>query len=280
MPEMPEVETLVRKLRGRIVGKRIAQVALSGFKLRRAIADDFAGKLRGRTIQKILRRGKYIIAELEPKGFWLMHLGMSGRILFHSGPASGTKHSHVRVKFSDSTELEYRDPRRFGLMALYEGLLLDQLPEISALGKDPLNAGFDGQWLGSQLQRSRQELKSFLLDQRKVAGLGNIYVCESLFLAKVHPQRRCHTLTAGESSRLAKAIREVLRVSIRRRGTSFSDFVDSDGIPGENQNHLKVFQREHEACTRCGTPIRRIVQANRSSFYCPECQDLNILRKE
>jgi formamidopyrimidine-DNA glycosylase len=280
MPEMPEVETLVRKLRGEIVGRRIVQVMLSGFKLRRPIANDFADKLRGRTIQKLLRRGKYIIAVLEPKGLWLMHLGMSGRILFHALPRQCAKHTHVQVRFSDSTELEYRDPRRFGLMAVYEGLSLNQLPETRDMGKEPLSAGFGGPWLQRQLCRSRQELKSFLLDQRKVAGLGNIYVCEALFLARIHPQRRCYTLTSGESLRLAKAIQKVLRISIRRRGTSFSDFVDSAGISGENQNYLKVYQREHEACPRCGASINRIVQGNRSSFFCPECQGFKTLRKD
>ena len=143
----------------------------------------------------------------------------------------------------------------------------------SSLGKDPLTSGFDGKWLESQLHESRQEIKSFLLDQRKVAGLGNIYVCESLFLARIRPQRRCYTLASEEIERLADAIRKVLQSSIRRRGTSFSDFVDSEGNPGENQNYLMVFQRNGEACIRCGTPIRRILQGNRSSFYCSNCQE-------
>jgi formamidopyrimidine-DNA glycosylase len=280
MPEMPEVETLVRKLRGEIVGRRIVKVTLSGFRLRRPIANDFAEKLRGRTIKRLRRRGKYIIAELEPKSLWLMHLGMSGKILFHAGPRHRARHTHVQVRFSDCAELEYRDPRRFGLMAVYEGLALNQLPEIRDMGIEPLSAGFGGAWLQLHLHQSRQELKAFLLDQRKVAGLGNIYVCESLFLARLHPQRRCHTLTSGESIRLAKAIQKVLRISIRRRGTSFSDFVDSAGISGENQNYLKVYQREHEACPRCGSAISRIIQANRSSFFCPECQGLNTLQKD
>jgi formamidopyrimidine-DNA glycosylase len=280
MPEMPEVETLARNLRRRLVGKHIAHVALSGFSLRKPIADGFIGILQGRTIYGIMRRGKYLIAELRPKAFWLTHLGMSGRILFHPGPETGTKHTHVLVRFSDSTELEYRDPRRFGLMAAYDVLRMDQIPEIRTLGKDPLSAGFNGKWLEPQLRGSRQEIKSFLLDQRRVSGLGNIYACEALFLAQIHPQRRCYTLTAVEAARLADAIREVLRNAIRRRGTSFSDFVDSDGNPGENQKYLMVFQREFESCPCCGTQIRRIIQGNRSSFYCPKCQDQSILQKE
>ena len=273
MPEMPEVETLVRKLRRRLVGKRIARVNLSGFSLRKPIAGGFSTKLCGRKIQGITRRGKYLIAELEPKCYWLIHLGMSGRILIHSKPDTCAKHTHVRVRFSDSSELEYRDPRRFGLMAVYEVSDLNQIPEIRLLGLDPLSAEFNGEWLGMQLRGSRREVKSFLLDQRRVSGLGNIYVCESLFRARIHPQRRCFTVTRREAVRLADAIRDVLAESIQRRGTSFSDFVDVDGKPGENQKHLMVFQREGELCRVCGIPIRRMVQGNRSSFYCPNCQD-------
>ncbi|MBN1570449.1 MAG: bifunctional DNA-formamidopyrimidine glycosylase/DNA-(apurinic or apyrimidinic site) lyase [Acidobacteria bacterium] len=270
---MPEVETLARKLRKRLVGKCIEHVSLSGFPLRRPFTESFAMTLRGRTIRKILRRGKYLIAELEPRAFWLIHLGMSGRILYHARSEERVKHTHALIRFSDGSELEYRDPRRFGLMAAYDGFRLDQIPEICSLGKDPLSCGFCGQWLKTKLQRSRREIKSFLLDQRNVAGLGNIYVCESLFLARVRPQRRCHTLSSEEVENLAAAIRNVMRDSIRHRGTSFSDFVDSEGNPGENQNYLRVFQKEGDVCARCGFPIRRIVQGNRSSFYCSNCQE-------
>ncbi len=272
MPEMPEVETIARRLRGRIVGKWISDVRVSGYSLRRPLGDDFAAKLLGRRVSKILRRGKYLVAELEPNAFWVIHLGMSGRLLFHSGPEAGARHSHVIVRFTDSSELEYRDPRRFGLMAVYEGLGLNCIPEIKALGMDPLSPGFSGNWLGARLKKSRREVKTFLLDQRIVAGLGNIYACESLFLAGIHPLRRCFAITESETSRLAGAIREVMRNSIRRRGTSFSDFVDSDGIPGENQNHLMVFQKDGQRCARCGSLIGRIVQGNRSTYYCHGCQ--------
>ncbi|HTY62277.1 MAG TPA: bifunctional DNA-formamidopyrimidine glycosylase/DNA-(apurinic or apyrimidinic site) lyase [Acidobacteriota bacterium] len=275
MPEMPEVETIARRLRKHIVGKRIACVRLSGLELRKPLGRDFAAKLPGHKIRKILRRGKYIVLELDPKAFWLIHLGMSGRVLYHVAPQVGGKHTHVIVRFSDATELEYRDPRRFGLMAFYEVRRLSLVPEVRSLGKEPLDAGFNGEWLESQLKKCRQEIKSYLLDQRKIAGLGNIYASESLFLARIHPQRRCFTLTGGETKRLADAIREVMRISIRRRGTSFSDFVDSDGNPGENQNHLLVFQRDGQKCLRCKTPIDRFVQGNRSTFYCRNCQRID-----
>ena len=272
MPEMPEIETLARQLRKALMGKHIAEVRLSGLPLRKPIENTFASKLRGRTIRKILRCGKYIVVELEPKAFWLIHLGMSGRILYRTRQRKGCKHTHAVFRFSDFSELEYRDHRRFGLLAAYEVLHPGQIPEIHSLGKDPLSAGFSGKWLWTQLQKSRTEIKSFLLNQRKLSGLGNIYVCESLFFSRLHPARRCYSLTLEEAARLANAIRRVLRAAIRHNGTSFSDFTDSDGKPGENQHYLAVFNREGEKCARCGAPIKRMRQGNRSSFYCSHCQ--------
>ena len=270
---MPEIETLARQLRRALIGNRIKDVRLSGLPLRRPIASDFPAKMRGRTIEKILRRGKYVIIELNPTAFWIMHLGMSGTVLYPS-PAIKGKHTHAVVKFSDSTELHYRDHRRFGLLAVYEVGKLSQIPEISCLGKDPLSAGFNEIWLWPMLKESRQQIKSFLLDQRWIAGLGNIYACEALFLAQIHPTRRCCTLDLQETARLAGAIRKVLRTAIKHNGTSFSDFVGSHGEPGANQNHLMVFQREGKECLRCKAPIIRIRQGNRSSFCCSCCQDL------
>jgi formamidopyrimidine-DNA glycosylase len=273
MPEMPEIEILDKQLRKAVVGKHIAEVRLSGLPLRKPIENTFVSKLRGRTVRKIMRRGKYIVVELEPKVFLLIHLGMSGRILYRMQRGTPCKHTHAVFRFSDFTELEYRDHRRFGLLAAYEVLHPGQIPEIRCLGMDPLSTGFCGQWLLTQLQKSRSEIKSFLLNQRKLAGLGNIYVCESLFFSRLHPARRCYSLTAEEATHLANAIQKVLRVAIRHNGTSFSDFTDSDGKPGENQDYLAVFNKEGEKCVRCGAPIQRMRQGNRSSFYCSRCQN-------
>jgi formamidopyrimidine-DNA glycosylase len=272
MPEMPEIETLARQLRKTLVGKRIAMVRLSGLPLRKPVADTLAPNLHGRTIHRILRRGKYLIVELEGCSFLLIHLGMSGRLFYHALAASEAKHTQAVFTFTDSTELEYRDHRRFGLLVLYEGIRLDRIPEVLSLGRDPLSRAFRGEWLWPLLQKSRTEIKSFLLDQRKVAGLGNIYVCESLFAAGIHPKRRCFTLTMEDSLRLADRIRNVVKSAVRHRGTSFSDFMDSNGTLGKNQDFLMVFQKEGMKCVRCGKSIRRIRQANRSTFYCPHCQ--------
>ncbi len=273
MPEMPEVETLARKLRKTVVGKCVTEVRLSGLPLRKPISENFASRLQGRTIRKILRRGKYLLAEMNPKAYWLIHLGMSGRILYHLKESVAAKHTQAIIRFSDSTELEYRDHRRFGLLAAYEVSRPGLIPEIRSLGMDPLCAGFNGKWLWPLLRKSRQDIKSFLLDQRKIAGLGNIYACESLFLARIHPTRRCFTLDPKETTYLIGAIRKVLQSAIRHKGTSFSDFMDTDGKPGDNQDYLMVFQREGENCCKCQAPIQRIRQGNRSSFCCAHCQN-------
>ena len=272
MPELPEVETLARKLRKTVTGKQVSGIWLSGLPLRSPVSGAMASMLRDRTVRRILRRGKYLVFELGPKAFWLIHLGMSGRLLYHSGRFRRNLHTHAVVRFSDTTRLEYRDPRRFGLLAAYEVTRPDQIPEIRSLGKDPLSPGFNVLWLRPVLKNCRREVKVFLLDQQKVAGLGNIYACEALFLAGIHPERRCFSLDSREITGLAGAVRAVLRRAIRHHGTSFSDFIDLEGKPGRNQNYLKVFRRESEPCLRCGNPIQRIRQGNRSTFFCSECQ--------
>ncbi len=272
MPEMPEIETIARKLRQAILGKRIQKVYLSGLPLRKPVAAAFPIQVEGRGIRRIHRRGKYLILELEPLCYCLIHLGMSGRIVLDRSGSQVKKHTQAIFYLSDATELRYLDHRRFGLLATYEVRRLRQIPELESLGIDPLSARFRQDWLSSELRKSRREIKSLLLDQQKIAGLGNIYACEALYCAGIHPARRCHTLTRDETRKLTIAIQRVVRGAIRHRGTSFSDFMDSDGQAGENQNYLKVFQREGRKCRRCKTGIQRIRQGNRSSFYCPRCQ--------
>jgi formamidopyrimidine-DNA glycosylase len=272
MPEMPEVETIARQLRKVIIGKRMVEVKLSGFPLRKPVAKDFPAMVCGRSITSIHRRGKYLLVELAPKAFLLIHLGMSGRILYLEQSSQGIKHVHAVFRFSDSTVLEYRDPRRFGLLSVYEVPEIEQIPELLTLGMDPLDRRFTGKQLASYLSKSRKAIKDFLLDQRIIAGLGNIYVCETLFEARIHPMRSCNMVTLDEASCLAAAIQKVLRTAIKNNGTSFSDFLGVDGKRGGNQRFLTVFQKDGVACIRCKTPIQRMRQGNRSSFFCPKCQ--------
>jgi len=272
MPEMPEIETIARKLRKTVLGKQIRGVRLSGQTLRRPVPGSFVRSLKGRTVRRIFRRGKYIVVELHPKIYWILHLGMSGRLLYHQSAFRRTTHTHAVIRFSDASSLEFRDPRRFGLLDICEVSHLHEIPAIRGLGEEPLGKRFDGHWLHTLIVNSHRELKSFLLDQKRVAGLGNIYVCEALFEAGLHPARRCRTLNADEAFRLARAIRSVLRRAVRMGGTSFSDFIDLEGNTGKNQMHLKVFQREGNACDRCGSSILRMRQGNRSTFFCAGCQ--------
>ncbi|HSW38901.1 MAG TPA: bifunctional DNA-formamidopyrimidine glycosylase/DNA-(apurinic or apyrimidinic site) lyase [Acidobacteriota bacterium] len=272
MPELPEVETIARRLRQTVAGKRIVDVLLSGKNLRKPIDPLFAETLRGRSIQSVLRRGKYLAVILEPRAFLLIHLGMSGKLLFHSRKCHVSKHTHAVFSFSDSSCLEYRDPRRFGMLAVHEVPGLEHVPEIGALGRDPLNPGFSGRWLDSMLKKSRRGIKPLLLDQRVIAGLGNIYACESLFMARIHPARICSTLSGEETANLVKAVKSVLRAAVKRKGTSFSDFIGADGKQGSNQQYLQVFRREGKSCFQCGAPIKRELQEGRSSFFCSDCQ--------
>lgn len=272
MPELPEVETVVRGLRRSVVGRQVREVCLSGKPLRRPVAPDFAGRLRGRMIRRVGRRGKYLVFVLDPPGYWLAHLGMSGRLCCKPHAEPPEKHTHAVIRLSDGSELHYRDPRRFGFLALYDVARPEMVPELRALGADPLGRDFDGERLGRALARSRRDIKSFLLDQKQIAGIGNIYACEALFRARIHPARRCNTIAHREACRLAQALRKVLREAIEHRGTSLSDFVDSAGRPGDHGSYLCVYAREGERCRRCRTPIARMIQGNRSSFFCPRCQ--------
>ncbi len=273
MPELPEVETIARKLRTAITGKIITGITLSGKSLRRPVPVNFSSTLQGRSIRTIHRMGKYLILETDPPAFWLIHLGMSGRLIYWAGRAERPRHTHATIRFADGAELQFCDPRRFGLLDVSEVPQLADIPEIKVLGRDPLAAEFTPDWLWLELRKSRRELKSFLLDQHRIAGLGNIYACEALFRARLHPARRCHTLMKRDAGALARAVRAILRSAIEHRGTTFSDFMDSDGEYGEHQDFLLVFQREGEKCRRCRATIRRMRQANRSTYFCPHCQN-------
>ncbi|MBM3790387.1 MAG: bifunctional DNA-formamidopyrimidine glycosylase/DNA-(apurinic or apyrimidinic site) lyase, partial [Acidobacteria bacterium] len=227
MPELPEVETIARQLRRCLQGKVIAEVQLSGLALRRPVSPRLPAVLPGRSIRRVLRRGKYLLLELQPRSCWLIHLGMSGRILYNPPPGAVPPHTHLVVRFTDDSRLHYRDQRRFGLLELHESACPGQVPAIRALGPDPLSARFTAHRLQPALQKCRRTIKSFLLDQRRVAGLGNIYACEAMHRARLHPERRCDSLTPEECSRLVRAAREAVRSAVRHRGTSFSDFMVS-----------------------------------------------------
>jgi formamidopyrimidine-DNA glycosylase len=273
MPELPEVEAVARSLRPRLVGRTVEEVRASGKRLRRPVElKKLKRALEGARVLSVERRGKYLLVAFSSEEVVLAHLGMTGRMVFAERAAPFELHTHVIFRLDEELDLRFVDPRRFGVLKVYPAARVDQSDELKVLGLDPLQEAFDVEYLRAALKGSKRDLKSFLLDQGVVAGLGNIYVCEALFRAGLSPRRRAFRVTAERAAALHRAIREVLELGIQNRGTSFSDYVDADGNFGDNQAALLVYGREGEPCPHCGKAIRRVVQGARSSFFCGNCQ--------
>jgi formamidopyrimidine-DNA glycosylase len=270
MPELPEVETVVRSLRPHIVGQRIAAVWTSGKPLRLGRRID-ARKLKasaGAEIQAVRRKGKYILLDLDRGDGVLVHLGMTGRLRLQESSEGRAKHTHVIWSLADGRELRFVDPRRFGWVGT--AAAVDELPDVRALGPDPLSE-LSVEQLQASLATSQAPIKAFLLDQHRIAGLGNIYACEALFRARIHPRAPARRVR-GNAELLLQAIRKTLEIGIANCGTTFRDFVDSTGEPGRNMQALLVYGREGEACIVCRERVRRQVDSGRSTFYCRRCQ--------
>ncbi|MBI5301897.1 MAG: DNA-formamidopyrimidine glycosylase [Chloroflexi bacterium] len=270
MPELPEVETVVRDLRPHLVGRKIVGVIV---RWRRTIAapsaTEFTRAIRGSKIIKITRRGKYLVFHLSPRKFMLVHLRMTGGFHLDTPTTRRDKHMHVILRLSDGFELRFRDTRKFGRMWLVNdpeivtGKLGPEAPEVSAKEFHAL------------FEKRRGYLKPLLLDQTFLAGLGNIYVDESLWYARLHPLRRAETLTREERGRLQRAIRQVLRRAIALGGTSIDVMYKRvNGASGGFQDSLRAFDREERPCRRCGTPIVKTVVGQRGTHFCPTCQKL------
>jgi formamidopyrimidine-DNA glycosylase len=275
MPELPEVESLRRLLEETILGRVFVTASVREPRLRRKLAPDFAALIAGRTVEGIGRRAKYLIFTLSGAHRMLVHLGMSGS-LSHRRAASDTlpfdpRHDHVEIALDDGSRLVYNDPRRFGLMKLYPAADLEAAIELKGLGPEPLDGfGADDLW---QASRGRTvAIKNLLMDQRVVAGVGNIYASEILFRARVRPTRRAGKVTRAEIARIAAITPQVLEEAIGSRGTTFRSYRDSRGEPGRFATQLRVYDRAGQACVECGKAIRSVVVGQRSSFYCPNCQ--------
>jgi formamidopyrimidine-DNA glycosylase len=272
MPELPEVETVMRGLRQRLEGRIIVHAIAHRPDLRWPLPQDLAQRLTGARVTGFRRRGKYILMRLAGGSSVLLHLGMSGRmVLGPARPNQPTLHEHLVLETDDGWRLGFVDPRRFGSVDLIATRLEDTHRLLAELGPEPLDADFSPARLSAALAGKRTPIKAALLDQKVVAGLGNIYVCEALFRAGIAPTRRSDRV-GKKAQPLHAAIVTVLKESIKNRGTSFSDYVDADGQSGGNQHALAVYGREKAACKRCGAAVRRIVQAGRSTFFCPRCQ--------
>jgi len=287
MPELPEVETVKRGLEPALVGRRIKHVDLRRKDLRIPFPARFAERLSGKRITGLGRRAKYLLADLDDGETLIIHLGMSGRLTLSGKNGKNgesryyhevrplTRHDHVVFDLDDGERLVFNDPRRFGLMSLAPTAALADEPFFQHLGIEPLGNELSPEHLLEGLKARKTSLKAALLDQTFIVGIGNIYACEALHRARLSPKRLCATMNRERADRLAKAIKEVLREAIEAGGSSLKDYVQADGSLGYFQHRFAVYDREGERCPRktCkGTKIRRIVQSNRSTFYCPNCQ--------
>lgn len=269
MPELPEVETTRRGIAPHLVGQRITSLALRRPDLRWPIPPELARILPGEAITAVRRRAKYLLVDTEP-GAMLIHLGMSGslRVLPVATPAG--KHDHYDLLLGDRRVLRYNDPRRFGcLLWQPEG---STHPLLAGLGPEPLDDGFDGDYLFRASRGRTSPVKAFLMDQGIVVGVGNIYVAEALFSAGIRPTRLAGKVSRAGYAAIADAIRRILAYAITRGGTTLRDFLKPDGEPGYFEQELMVYGRGGEPCRECATPVRALVQSNRASFYCPHCQ--------
>ena len=276
MPELPEVESLRRILVRSAVGRKILNVKVGEKRLRRRVAADLAAKTVGRRIVKLSRRAKYLIIELDGNDVMLVHLGMSGSLTHrHDGFRADdfdSRHDHIDFKLDDGSRLVYNDPRRFGMVALVERAALASTAELKGLGPEPLSREFNADYLAAKARGRSGAIKNLIMDQRIVAGIGNIYASEILFLAGVRPTRKAGRVTRSEIEKIVAATPAVLRAAIGRNGTTFRSYRDSRGQPGRFAERLRVYGRAGEPCYTCSTPIRNVVVGQRASFYCPKCQ--------
>ncbi len=285
MPELPEVETVRRGLAPAMQGRRILSARANRPDLRLAFPDRFAERLTGARVERIDRRAKYLLVRLGSGETLLMHLGMSGRFSIHAddlssqpgdfvyAPAADPKHDHVVLELEGAVTVTYNDPRRFGFMVMFPTDEEDTVSYLKDLGPEPNSNAFSAARLVEAFEGRKSPVKAGLLDQSVVAGLGNIYVCEALWRAKVSPKRLCANLGTARAERLATACRDVIAEAIEAGGSTLRDYAGADGAMGYFQHSFDAYGREGEPCHRCdGGVIVRIVQSNRSSFYCPTCQ--------
>jgi formamidopyrimidine-DNA glycosylase len=268
MPELPEVEVTCRGIAPHLVGRTIASVAVRDSRLRWPIPGAVHA-LAGRIVLAVTRRGKYLLLDCGD-GHLIMHLGMSGSLRVVAAGTPPGKHDHFDLGFGAKL-LRLRDPRRFGAV-LWTAQPPEAHPLLRHLGIEPLSRSLDGRRLHALTRGHGTAIKQFLMDGRHIVGVGNIYASESLFLAGIHPRTSTRKLSAQRSTRLARAVKTTLRNAIRSGGSSLRDYVRSDGEQGCFQRRAWVYDREGEDCRRCGARIRRIVQGQRATYYCPGCQ--------
>ena len=278
MPELPEVETVCRGLAPWIEGRTVRRVDQRRPDLRIPFPEGFAARLTGRRIERVRRRAKYALTELDDGATVIWHLGMSGRMTVGRALGPVLAHDHLILGFDDGVELRFNDARRFGLVTLAELGAVESHPLLAALGPEPLGNAFNGAVLAERLRGKMCPVKAALLDQQVVAGVGNIYACEALFRARISPTRLAATVVGKRAEDLAGAVRSVLAEAIEAGGSTLRDYVQASGELGYFQHSFAVYDREGAACPGCTCDvaktggIQRIVQSNRSTFYCPRRQ--------
>lgn len=275
MPELPEVETVRRGLAMALEGKRLSRVEVRRPDLRRPFPERFAERLKGRRIASFRRRAKYLLLGLDSDEDWLIHLGMSGRMLVGQGwPNELDAHDHVVIGTDDGTVVRFNDARRFGVMDLIAAGETEAHPLIKGIGPEPLDAAFDGRALADRLKGKAAPIKAALLDQRVVAGIGNIYASEALFRAGISPTRKAGTVQGERAEKLMAAVKAVLNEAIKAGGSSLRDHRQTSGELGYFQHNFKVYGKDGKPCPVCRskTGIRHLVQSGRSTFYCAKCQ--------
>lgn len=286
MPELPEVETVRRGLEPAVTGKTITRVELHRPDLRFPFPVDFVARLEGRKVLGLRRRSKYILFDMSSAETLILHLGMSGRVTistpdehddleaFYQAKGISAKHEHVVFHLNDQMRISYFDPRRFGLMDLCKTDMASEHRLLKDIGIEPTGNRLSGAFLKERFQGKRTSAKAALLDQKIVAGLGNIYVCEALFRAGISPKKPIGGISQKRLNALATAMREVIREAIEKGGSSLKDFAQTDGTLGYFQTTFMVYDQEGMGCPKqdCPGRIKRIVQNGRSTFYCPRCQ--------
>jgi formamidopyrimidine-DNA glycosylase len=278
MPELPEVETVRRGLVPKLVGRRIVRLTQRRRDLRMPLPTKFAQRVEGRSVRAIDRRAKYLLLRLDDGNTLIAHLGMSGRMTLHDAASAAEhpfeRHDHVVLETDEGWQVRFNDARRFGLMLLVADEAVPRHKLFKGLGPEPLEEAFDGAALAGRLKGRKTPIKAALLDQKTLVGVGNIYACEALFLAGISPRRSAHTVQGERADRLVAAIKQVLLRSIDDGGSTLRDHVQPGGELGYFQTRFKVYDRVGAICpTRaCGKPIKRLVQAGRSTFYCAHCQ--------
>lgn len=272
MPELPEVETVVREIRPHLLGRRLGKIQVSDRPLRRQWRGTWVSQLRGRRIDEVRRRGKWIIVSLDGAYHLIIHLGMTGQLTVHDTQQAMADHTHLVFELRPGgRQLRYRDIRRFGSATLVASQReLDHFFEASSLGPEPFQLA--RQYWRERLAGTRRCLKAVLLDQQVIAGVGNIYADESLHEARLSPYRQGCALSSAEADRLRRAIATVLRRAIDRRGSTIRNYIGGSGLQGSYQDEFRAYGRVDKPCKRCQAPIVRVRLAGRSTYYCPRCQ--------